>query len=123
MLTDLDLSSEAARDKHFPFVDVVKFICAFLVIAIHVVPFTDIDPYLSYGVKQYIARLAVPFFFVAGGYFCFRKTDYNNFDSERPIAYAKRIFRLYLIWTTIYLPLIIQVVIGARGGGVARYTC
>ncbi len=116
MLTKLDLSSEIARDKHFPFVDVTKFICAFLVVAIHVPPCADIDPDLSYGVKQYLPRLAVPFFFVAGGYFCFRKTDYENFDSGRPIAYAKRMLKLYIIWTGIYLPIIIHSIVKSERG-------
>lgn len=122
MLTDLDLSSDVARNKRFPLVDLVKFFCSFLVIAIHVNPFTDINLYLDYGIKNYLARLAVPFFFVAGGYFCFRKTKYAEIDSGIPVTYAKRMIKLYLLWTVIYIPLIIRSILRDEGGGTAWYT-
>ncbi|MCD7885560.1 MAG: acyltransferase [Lachnospiraceae bacterium] len=107
MLSDLDLSSDAVKDKRFPAVDIVKFVCAFLVIAIHVAPLTDVNGYLNYGIVNYISRLAVPFFFIAGGFFCFRKTSVENFDKTVPNSYAKNTIKLYLIWTVIYFPIIL----------------
>ncbi|MCD7771679.1 MAG: acyltransferase [Oscillospiraceae bacterium] len=105
MWTELDLSSGQAKHKHFPAVDIMKFILSFMVIAIHIHPFGDINAYLNYGIYNYVARLAVPFFFVAGGYFCFRKTSLDNFDIKTPLSYSKRMLILYLIWTAIYLPI------------------
>lgn len=102
MITTLDLSSKEAKNAQFACIDLMKFICAILVVTIHTSPFKNVSPLLDYGLTQYIARLAVPFFFVASGYFLFRKTDYDNFDVNVPLTYAKRIFRLYLLWNAIY---------------------
>lgn len=63
---------------------------------------------LDYGLQQYLARVAVPFYFIASGYFLFRKTSYTNFDAKIPLKYACRIFRLYVIWTIIYFPYVLR---------------
>lgn len=63
------LSSAQAKVKQFPAVDIAKFFCAILVVAIHVNPLSDVNPNLSYFLENYLARVAVPFFFVWGGVF------------------------------------------------------
>lgn len=100
----LDLSSKECQKRQFPSIDVMKLVCAILVVASHTNPLSSVNEYLNYGLVQYIARLGVPFFFVAAGYFCFRKTTLENFNSRIPFEYAKRIFTLYFIWTAIYFP-------------------
>ena len=90
-------------------IDLAKFIFAILVVAIHVSPFgsseSDALSFLSFFVRDYLARLAVPFFFITSGYFLFRKTDINNFDFKRSKEYVKKLIKLYLIWSAIYFPL------------------
>ncbi len=104
MWQNIDLSSQECKTRQFPFVDVMKLFCAILVITVHTNPLSNINVLLNYGLVQYVARLAVPFFFVSSGYFCFRKTQLDNFDLKIPIAYAKKVFFLYLFWSAIYLP-------------------
>lgn len=100
----LDLSSMECRKRQFPSVDIMKLFCAILVISSHTNPLLGVNKYLNYGLVQYVARLGVPFFFIASGYFCFRKTTYQNFNPRIPFEYAKKIFRLYIVWTGIYFP-------------------
>lgn len=102
--TYLDLSSQECKTKQFPAIDVTKLFCAILVVVIHTGPLSSINKYLDYGLVQCIARIAVPFFFVASGYFCFRKTQLENFELKTSLSYVKRIFFLYIIWSAIYLP-------------------
>ncbi|MCD8049734.1 MAG: acyltransferase, partial [Clostridia bacterium] len=66
-------------------------------------PLEDINGDFNYIFRNYIARLAVPFFFVAGGYFCFRKTSYEKFDYKVPLSYAFRMLKMYFIWIGIYM--------------------
>ncbi len=94
--------------KNYCFLDLCKFIGALLVVTIHVPPLTSYSALLNYGVVNYLARLAVPFFFLSSGYFLFRKTSYDAFCPNIAFTYARRIFRLYLIWTVIYSPLILK---------------
>ena len=60
-------------------IDLVKFICSYLVVIIHTAPLSSY--FMTYGdllhiyIIQYFCRLAVPFFFVASGFLLFRKTD------------------------------------------------
>lgn len=86
----------------------MRFVCALLVVAIHIGPIASFSFFANYWIKNYLARIAVPFYFISSGYFLFRKTDYHRFDFSIPFAYIKKILYLYLIWTAIYLPLTVK---------------
>ena len=54
--------------KTYYALDVAKFISAFLVVCIHTGPLLDVDATGNFILVQILARLAVPFFFVASGF-------------------------------------------------------
>ena len=93
--------------QHYPVVDLLKYICALLVVSIHIAPlssFFEVIPltkYLNYGIQNYIARLAVPFYFAAAGFFLFRKIDFNNFDISITKNYIIKLLRLLGVWTVL----------------------
>ena len=100
--------SAISSHKNYNSIDLVKFICSILVVMIHISPFgsfSGIIGYLDYGVRYYLCRLAVPFFFVCSGFFLYKKTAVMNFSFEPTKKYVVRLFRLYIIWTLIYFPL------------------
>lgn len=90
-------------------IDIMKFVCAILIVAIHVAPFgyanTVRSNLLNSIFMDWFARIAVPLFFVASGFFLYRKTTPDNFSFEATKAYVSRLMRLYLIWSVIYFPL------------------
>lgn len=93
-------------------IDLGKFICAVFIIMIHVAPFGITDTgsiyyYLNYGIRHYIARIAVPFFFICSGYFLYRKTSLSTFNIYHSKKYVFHILKLYFIWSIIYLPIVI----------------
>ena len=97
------------QNKQNNAIDLAKFICAVFVVAIHVAPFgtadgTTVIGYLNFFIQDYLARIAVPFFFITSGYFLFRKTDKSNFDIKPAKQYVFKLIKLYLIWSLIYLP-------------------
>ncbi len=98
----------SGQKTEYPFIDILKFIGALLVVAIHTAPFHDINSLLNHGVNNLIARIAVPLFFISNGYFLFKKTSFYEFNFAIPFNYCKKVLRLYVIWTLIYLPLIIR---------------
>ena len=113
----IDISSEVGKQKQYYGVDLMKFIGAFFVVIIHVPPLKSVAPFLNYALVNYLVRIAVPFFFVASGYFLFRKTTFDNFDIGIPIKYAVKNIKLYLIWTVIYLyPIIYYTIIHNEKG-------
>ena len=88
--------------------DVAKFVMAILVVTIHAHPLSDISFNLNYAVVSGVAKLAVPYFFMASGFLLFRKmSSLYDFDWARIKHYLIHIFRLYMVWTVIYLPIII----------------
>lgn len=72
---------------------------ALLVIFIHAAPLYPVAPDLNQAIGHGLGRLAVPFFFIATGYF-----------SARPLVedrwgWARRIGAMYLLWSLVYAPL------------------
>ncbi len=96
------------KPRQYPAIDLGKYICAMLVVAIHTFPFVDISPSFNLFFISTLCRLAVPFFFVCSSFFLFRKvsrqSDKREESMERLKTWFKRIGILYLIWTVIYLP-------------------
>lgn len=89
--------------------DCMKFISACFVICIHTGPLLDINKDANFVLVQIISRIAVPFFFVASGFLFFNKinllrcwNDYENLHNLR--HYVGRLFKMYCIWTIVYLP-------------------
>ena len=109
--------------SEYNFVDIVKFICAILVVSIHVVPFGSSDDQilklLNYGIKNCFSRIAVPLFFVMSGFFLYRKTSVGNFSLLPTKAYISKLFRLYMIWTVIYFPFRIKSIL-VNGKGIVH---
>ncbi|MEG0823908.1 MAG: acyltransferase, partial [Erysipelotrichaceae bacterium] len=102
------------ENKHYAALDILKFICALLVVAIHTAPLIGISDTGNFVLVQIIARLAVPIFFMCSGYFFFKKMNFRTKDlvvKEDNWIYYKRyiakLIRIYSVWTLIYLVIII----------------
>jgi len=85
-------------------INLFKYFCAFLVIAIHTQPFTEISYSLGYFFTDVLPRIAVPFFFIAYGYF--NNIGLNNAEDKKQyyIKSTKRLIIFYAIWSVIYFP-------------------
>lgn len=88
-------------------IDGFKLVAALLVIAVHIGPLMTFSPEADFLLTGIIARLAVPFFFIASGYFFFRKimNDYSNPGWKELHRYALKTGKLYGIAILIYIPL------------------
>jgi len=86
-------------------IDLLKFLMALCVIAIH----TDSVCHAHYPLSiEWLIRLAVPFFFVTSGFLMARKLDAAaSIDDKRHILNrrAKHLLRLFGLWLLIYLPI------------------
>lgn len=106
------------QQKYYYSIDLAKLICAILVIAIHSTPFGTSDFYSipNYVIKDYISRIAVPFFFVSSGFFFFQNYKYDDNDVEKVKKYVFRLLFLYIIWCLIYIPFRIDYIINNPNG-------
>ncbi len=96
--------------KQYHAIDFFKFICAILVVSIHVAPFgqqqsKNLFFYLNFIIQGYFGMIAVPFFFVTSGFLLFKKMDKENLNISIVKRYLFKLLRLYLIWSLIYFPL------------------
>lgn len=85
-------------------IDAVKAVCAVLIVFIHTSPFESVNVQLNSFAVNYLARIAVPFFFISSGFFLFCKTSADNPDMGIIGRYIKRILAMYLFWSAVYFP-------------------
>ncbi|MGE7930260.1 acyltransferase [Lysinibacillus xylanilyticus] len=94
--------------KQYNAIDLTRFVASIFVVFIHTYPLFDFSPTANFFIVGILGRLAVPFFFIVSGYF-FAKSLANQttFTSKHNYVnkYIKRLFKIYIIWTLIYLPL------------------
>lgn len=110
--------------KQFAAVDIAKYVSALLVVCIHTFPFLEISETFNTYWLGTLCRVAVPFFFTVSGYFFFKKwseSEEENLDNLK--AYLFRLFKLYAIWTVIYLPytMLDQYIAGFSVMGIVSY--
>lgn len=97
------LEMEQEKRKRYDGIDLMKFICAILVVAIHAVPFEELGPWWGFEFEQVITRIAVPFFFFCSGFFFIKKMMSEGTDPENALrAAVKRLAWLYAAWCGIY---------------------
>ncbi len=92
-------------EKNYNGLDVLRLICALLVMAIHMPPIPRAWEGAFYCFREVLCRCAVPSFFLISGFFLGKKVNRASFDGGVLKKYVLRILRLYLIWSAIYFPL------------------
>ncbi|MCM1458720.1 MAG: acyltransferase [Bacteroides sp.] len=80
-------------------IDIFKYACAIMVVAIHAHPFSDVNKELGYIFTEIIPRIAVPFFFAVSGYFYIPKLEN---DKNPFFPYFTRLLSTYFIWSIFY---------------------
>lgn len=92
--------------KQYNGLDAVKFILAILVAARHIIQvFFTRDSRWHVLIGSWLSNLAVPTFFIISAFFLFQKVDREKADRKVIIGYCKKVLRMYLIWSAIYLPI------------------
>jgi len=93
------------NSQNYPWIDRVKYLVSFLVLVIHFRPFSDYNSILDFTSIHIVARIAVPFFFISAGYFI----GINGLKKSAVLKSIKKNFKLYVVWTIIYLPIFILI--------------
>lgn len=92
--------------NQYHFLDVMKFMMAICVIAIH--SFLDYIP--DYPVMEFVIRMAVPFFFVTTGFFLGKKLMKSGADRKDVCRrHIKKSLPRYLRWIAVYFPIALLV--------------
>lgn len=113
----MGIEKRALEENRYKGIDILKFVMAILVVMIHAQPLTSVNETLNRIVVDCIARVAVPFFFVASGFLFWSKSDTG---ADRTYKYCMRMLGLYFIWSGIYLPLNLYECVAERNMGLAE---
>lgn len=94
--------------KEYYGVDLLKFIMAIFVVAIHTQPFYGVESVIVQRVFNMITSLAVPYFFAVSGFLLFSKIHAPLSNEKSMVVcekYLSRVVSLYIIWNIIYFPI------------------
>lgn len=86
--------------RKYDAIDLTKFCMSILIVALHADALLDISPWLNTFICGGLARLGVPFFFVASAYFLYSKPV--SWGSTK--RYCKRLLTLYAAWFIVSIP-------------------
>ena len=100
----MEKDSAVMQNINYKLLDLMKFICAFLVIGIHTRPLQAVSDVADKLFYYDISNYAVPFFYACTGYFLIVRQQ-NKGVHEKICFRIKKVLRLYVIWSIIYLPL------------------
>lgn len=78
--------------------DLFRYLCALMVVAIHTSLFKDINSQLGFIFVELIPRIAVPYFFALSGYFYFQ----SLLKTGNTWNYIKKSILTYVSWSIIY---------------------
>lgn len=92
------------KKHYYCAIDIVKAICAVLIVFIHTSPFESVNVRLNSLAVNYLARIAVPFFFISSGFLLFSKMKIEEPDFKTIGRYIKKLLVMYLFWSAVYFP-------------------
>ena len=96
------------KQRNYENLDLLKYISSILIIILHLRPFQNDSNQLDLVFNNIITRICVPIFFIITGYFVAKKEKENpNYITN----YIKKMIPLYLFWSLLYVPFLIQAII------------
>lgn len=106
--------ANVSTHKVYNGIDLFKLIAAVLVVLLHSI---ETNEWYSCEIKFVFTRFAVPFFFIASGFFFYKGLD-NAEDKQRYfIRYEKNLLKIFIVWgVVIYSPVTITTYIQKYSG-------
>ena len=95
------------KDNYYTSIDLFKYISSTLIVFLHVHTLEYYGAELNYYTSEVFCRLAVPFFFLTSGFLFYNGNHQMNFNYTR--RYCIRLLKLYIIWVSLYAPVIILI--------------
>ena len=95
--------------KQYRSLDLAKLVCALLVVVLHTAPFSSYSRVLTFGFRNIVTVIAVPFFFTTSGFLTFKKIEETAENERRKYMtdYIKRLAVMYLIWSAVYFVFVV----------------
>ena len=97
------------ESRRYGGLDRFRLIAAFFVVAIHTSPLASISDTADFALTRVVGRVAVPFFFMATGFFLLPNAKDKKLvpDQKRMLGFLKKTAILYGAASLLYLPVIV----------------
>ena len=97
---------QTERNKYiFTGIDICKLIAAILVVLLHTI---ETGAFFAQEVKYVLTLFAVPFFFIASGYFFYHGLDSTTDQKAYFLRYEKNLLAIFAVWALVlYSPFVI----------------
>lgn len=89
------------ENKSYTGIDIFRLVAALLIITIHTSPLLSYNETADFILTRIIARVAVPFFFMASGFFLMPG---YTFHAERLKRFLRKTMVVYMFATLVYIP-------------------
>lgn len=96
-----NLDNAQQKKLNYENLDVARYLCAIVVIILHVRPFVDISTPWDIAFTNIVSRICVPLFFITTGYFVAKK-ETNNPNYIK--TYLRSMLPIYFVWSLLYIP-------------------
>lgn len=99
------------QTEHYDAVDLMKYLCALMVVVIHCKPFLPYSAFWNVMTAEGVCRISVPFFFAVSGVFLNKKLCRYQCEGDHGArmklcaAYSLKNAKLYLSWSVVYIVL------------------
>jgi hypothetical protein len=87
------------NEKRFDMINILRLICAYLVVVVHLVAFGSMGNFAKIITSDFICRIAVPFFFITSGYFFYANVNKEGYFKK----YFIKLIKTYVAITVVYL--------------------
>lgn len=94
--------NEAVQNPVYRGLDVMKFVCAFLIVYIHT--YNHDLGMIGEWVYTNLSPVGVPFFFIVSGYLYTKGLQNSGYSKAYLLHYLKRVFGMYFFWSVLTLP-------------------
>lgn len=97
----LENDVEYKRNNHA--IDIMKYVCAILVILVHASTILSFPPVFRYIIVNVLSRIAVPFFFLSSAYFLAKNLQTRGMPYFK--NYIWSFCKNYIFWSILYMPI------------------
>lgn len=106
-----DLTQNRIASYNLAAIDYARIVMALFIISMHTNSLSSFSETADYYMQDYLARLAIPFFFCCNGFFLFDVPLSSGELRQKVFAQIRKLLGMYFVWTIVYMPWIVRTIV------------
>lgn len=105
-----DLIKNKTASYNLAAIDGARIVMALFIVSMHTNSLSSFSETADYYMQDYLARLAIPFFFCCNGFFLFGEPLSSGELRQKVFVQIRKLLGMYFVWTIVYMPYIIRTI-------------